>query len=623
MWEHPRFSRWPCRGVVHLLRSLPRRPDRCARSAAVRAGPISGGSSAHVSSYIDTACHPRCQTTVVRTSRKGNRADVGAIWRRAGAIEYFPGGKDRQTAPRRLVRLKPKSWLQTDGPPPPCPTPAGLWSAAIIATLVRPPSAAHGAPVTSLSFSTSAKAAMNRRTPKAQRRAPARLGGTRNRVPSLEQAVRRGPKRTGHGGCPNPCGVGTPWVFALALPSIGCACSVAPRRPDRGGTPTAVRAGPISGGSSAHLSSSRHGLQPAVSDYGCPRKQGQPCGRRGNLPEGRSDRILPRQERSSNRPPPACPAGAEVLVARRTAFPCHVRPRSALWSAAIHCRFGTARERSTPSHLSPLSAFSTSAKAAMNRRTPKRRRAPLLGWAGPETVCDCLEQAVRGGPKRTGARTVAQIRAVWERPRFSRWPCRRLAVPASVAPTPAGPGWHTHGCPRGSDIRRLVCPSFVVRRHGLQPAVSDYGGPRVKQGQPCGRRGNSPEGRSDRILPRQESRQTAPRRLVRLSGVLVARWTAFPRHVRPRSALGVRQSIAAFVRPAERRGSAFLPPSLCVFHIGQSGYDRRTPKAPARGPSGWAGPETVWDCLEQAVRRGPKRTGARTFAQIRAVWERP
>ncbi len=61
------------------------------------------------------------------------------------------------------------------------------------------------------------------------------------------------------------------------------------------------------------------------------------------------------------------------------------------------------------------------------------------GRAGPETVCQCLEQAVRGGPKRTGARTIVQNRAVWERPRFSRWPCRRLRAPASVAPTPAGP----------------------------------------------------------------------------------------------------------------------------------------------------------------------------------------
>jgi hypothetical protein len=98
---------WVC-----LLRSLPRRPDRCATPTAVRASPISGGSSARVSSYADTACNQRCQTTVLRASSKGNRADVGAIWRRAGAIEYYPGGKDRQTAPRRLVRLERKSWLR-------------------------------------------------------------------------------------------------------------------------------------------------------------------------------------------------------------------------------------------------------------------------------------------------------------------------------------------------------------------------------------------------------------------------------------------------------------------------------------------------------------------------------
>ena len=110
---------WVC-----LLRSLPRRPDRCATPTAVRAGPISGGSSAHVSSYVDTACNQRCQTTVVRASSKGNRADVGAICRRAGAIEYYPGRKDRQTAPRRLVRLERKSWLR-DGLPSRRPTPVG------------------------------------------------------------------------------------------------------------------------------------------------------------------------------------------------------------------------------------------------------------------------------------------------------------------------------------------------------------------------------------------------------------------------------------------------------------------------------------------------------------------
>ena len=153
----------------------------------------------------------------------------------------------------------------------------------------------------------------------------------------LEQAVRRGPKRTGartfaqiRAVWERPSfrvGLAADWVRLLRS---------LPRRPDRCATPTAFRAGPISGGSSAHVSSyvdtacNQHGLQPAVSDYGCPRvKQGQPRGLRANLPEGRSDRILPPQERSSNRPPPACPAGAEVLVARRTAFPRHARPRPA------------------------------------------------------------------------------------------------------------------------------------------------------------------------------------------------------------------------------------------------------------------------------------------------------
>ena len=128
----------------------------------------------------------------------------------------------------------------------------------------------------------------------------------------------------GHGRLPKSvrCGNAMGFRVALAVDWV-CLLRSPPRRPGRAGTPTAVRAGPISGGSSAHVSSYVDtACKRAVSDYGCPRvKQGQPCGDRGNLPEGRSDRILPRQERSSNRPPPACPAGAEALVARRTAFP--------------------------------------------------------------------------------------------------------------------------------------------------------------------------------------------------------------------------------------------------------------------------------------------------------------
>ena len=189
---------------------------------------------------------------------------------------------------------------------------------------------------------------------------------------------------------------------------------------------------------------------------------------------------------------------------------------------------------------------------------------PLLGWAGPETVCHCLEQAVRRGAKRTGARTFAQIRAVWERPRFSRRPCRRLGVPASVAPTPARRVCHAHGCPRGSDIRRLVCPCFVVRRHGLQPAVSDYGCPRVKQGQPCGRRGNLPEGRSDRILPRQErSSNRPPPACPAGAEVLVARRRAFPRHVRPRSARPTGEGVLLATHLAKPPRSSRMDAVVC------------------------------------------------------------
>ncbi len=129
---------------VRLLRSLPRRPDRCATPTGVRAGPISGGSSAHLSSYVDTACIQRCQTTDVRASSTGNRADVGAIRWRAGAIEYYPGRKDRQTAPRRLVRLERKSWLP-DGRPSRATSDPGRFFGVrqFIAALVRPASAAR------------------------------------------------------------------------------------------------------------------------------------------------------------------------------------------------------------------------------------------------------------------------------------------------------------------------------------------------------------------------------------------------------------------------------------------------------------------------------------------------
>ena len=93
---------------------------------AVCAAPISGGSSAHLSSYVDTACNQRCQTTVVRASSKGNRADVGAIRWRARAIEYYPGRKDRRTAPRRLVRLERTSWLRDGRPSRPTSDPGRL-----------------------------------------------------------------------------------------------------------------------------------------------------------------------------------------------------------------------------------------------------------------------------------------------------------------------------------------------------------------------------------------------------------------------------------------------------------------------------------------------------------------
>ncbi len=200
--------------------------------------------------------------------------------------------------------------------------------------------------------------------------------------------------------------------------------------------------------------------------------------------------------------------------------------------------------------------------------------------------CASLGQAVRGGPKRTGARTFAQIRAVWERPRFSRCPCRRLGVPASVAPTPAGPVWHTHGCPRGSHIRRLVCPCFVVRRHGLQPAVSDYGFPRVKHGQPCGRRGNLLESQSDRILPRQErSSNRPPPACPAGAEVLVARRTAFPRHVRPRSALSSAAIHCRFGTARERGAPAHLSPLSAFSTSANAAMNRRTPKAPARAPA--------------------------------------
>ncbi len=183
--------------------------------------------------------------------------------------------------------------------------------------------------------------------------------------------------------------------------------------------PRLSRAGPISGGSSVHVSSyvdttCNQRCQTTVARV----KQGQRCGRRGSLLEGRRDRILPRQESSSNRPSPACPAGAEVLVARRTAFPRHVRPRSAR---------PTGEGVSLATHL-----VKPPCSSSMDARVPRlgcwtRDRVPLLGTSGA------------GRPETNRSTTFAQIRAVWERHRFSRWPCHRLGVPASVAPTPAGP----------------------------------------------------------------------------------------------------------------------------------------------------------------------------------------
>ena len=201
-------------------------------------------------------------------------------------------------------------------------------------------------------------------------------------------------------------------------------------------------------------------------------------------------------------------------------------------------------------------------------------------------MCQCLEQAVRRGAKRTRAQTFAQIRAVWERPRFSRRPCRRLGVPASVAPTPAGPVCHAHSFPRGSDIRRRVCPCFVLRRHGLQPGVLDDGCPRVKQGQACGRRGNLPEGQSDRILPRRErSSHRPPPACPAGAEVLVARRTAFPRHVRPRSVLWSAAIHCRFGTARERRRAAHLSPLSAFSTSAKAAMNRRTPKAPARAPA--------------------------------------
>ncbi len=144
VWERPSFRVGLAADWVRLLRSLPRRPDRCATPTGVRAGPISGGSSAHLSSYVDTACIQRCQTTDVRASSTGNRADVGAIRWRAGAIEYYPGRKDRQTAPRRLVRLERKSWLPDARPSRATSDPGRLFGVRqFIGALVRPASAAR------------------------------------------------------------------------------------------------------------------------------------------------------------------------------------------------------------------------------------------------------------------------------------------------------------------------------------------------------------------------------------------------------------------------------------------------------------------------------------------------
>ena len=272
------------------------------------------------------------------------------------------------------------------------------------------------------------------------------------------------------------------------------------------------------------------------------------------------------------------------MVARRTAFPRHVRPRSALSQCgnSLPLWYGP-RARRTSAPLTSLCVFHIGQSGDESPHSKGASARPCSAGRDPKP-CATPEQAVRGGPKRTGERTFAQIRAVWERPRFSRWPCRRVGAPASVAPTPAGPLCQVHGCPRGSDIRRLVCPCFVVRRHGLQPAVSDYGCPRVKQGQPCGRRGNLAEGQSDRILPRRERPSNRPPPACPAGAeVLVARCTAFPRHVRPRPVLWSAAIHCRFGTARERGAPAHLSPLSAFSTSAKAAMNRRTPKAPGAG----------------------------------------
>ena len=545
MWERHRFSRWPCR--------------RSAVPASVAPTPAGPGWHSHSFPRGSDIRRLVCPSFVVRrhglqpaVSDNGrprikqcaNRADVGAICRRAGAIEYYPGRKDRQTAPRRLVRLERKSWLPDARPSRATSDPGRLFGVRqFIAALVRPASAARSAPLTSLCVFHIGQSGDESPHSKGASARVRLLGWAGPETVCLEQAVRGGAKRTG----------------ARAVAQIRAVWerhrfSRWPCR--RSAVPASVAPTPAGPGWHSHsfprgsdirrlvcpsFVVRRHGLQPAVSDNGRPRiKQcanradvGAICRRAGAIEyyPGRKDRQtaprrLVRLERKSWLP--------DARPSRATSDPGRL-----FGSAAIHCRFGTARERAAPAHLSPLSAFSTSAKAAMNRRTPKApaRGRPCSAGRDPKPCgtawnkrCGAarneqghgrLPKSVRCGNAlgfRVGlaADWVCLLRPLPRRP-------DRCATPTAV--------------PRGSDIRRLVCPCFVVRRHGLQPAVSDYGCPRVKQGQTCGRRGNLPEGRSDRILPRQErSSNRSPPACPAGAEVLVARRTAFPRHVRPRSA---------------------------------------------------------------------------------------
>ena len=420
------------------------------------------------------------------------------------------------------------------------------------------------------------------------------------------------------------------------------------RRPDRCATPTAIRAGPISGGSSAHVSSyvdtACNGPQPAVSDYGCPRvKQGQPGGRRGDLPEGRSDRILPRQERSSNRPPPACPAEAGSLGCETDGLPSAgaparlggtQKPCATAWNKqcgearneqghgrlprSVRCGNANARrlrlhsrQRTSRSRRRSLasSAFPGGASPAVRSHGLASVRSPLRGGA----ICR-RAGAIEYYPGRKGCQTAPRRLVRLERKSWlpDARPSRAMSDPGRLV-RPVNPSFPGSAWERNARRLRLHSRQRTSRSRRRSLASSAFpGGAWERGGAICRRAQRSNTTPAGKIV------KPPPAGLSGWSGSLGCQTDGLPApRPTPVGSLECGNSLPLWYGPRAQR-AAHLSPLSAFSTSAKAAMNRRTPKAPARAPARLGGTRNRVPCLEQAVRGGPKRTGARTFAQIRA-----